>query len=146
MKPTFTLLAALLLAPLVALAQDEESRNLKKPEVDSRTCGVASTRSMSARLRLRLVRVCSGRLRWRWPSPERIEFEGALRHVPLSGDASPTTMWEKARISKNRYMNGAYWHVPVGWLLTILQPEHPELAQAVKGRWLGHLRAQQGKV
>ena len=43
-------------------------------------------------------------------------------------------------------MNGAYWHVPVGWLLTILQPEHPELAQTVKRQWLGHLREQQGKI
>ena len=78
--------------------------------------------------------------------PGEIEFEGALRHVPLSGDASPTTMWEKARPPKNRYENGAYWHIPVGWLLTILQPEHPELAQTVKRHWLGHLREQQGKV
>jgi hypothetical protein len=78
--------------------------------------------------------------------PGEIEFEGALRHVPLSGDFSPTTMWEKARPQKNRYMNGAYWHVPVGWLLTILQPEYPKLAQTIKQHWLGHLRAQQGKV
>ncbi len=78
--------------------------------------------------------------------PGEIEFEGALRHVPLSGDFSPTTMWEKARPQKNRYMNGAYWHVPVGWLLAILQPEYPELAQTIKRNWLGHLRAQQGKV
>jgi len=78
--------------------------------------------------------------------PGEIEFEGALRHVPLSGDASPTTMWEKARPQKNRYENGAYWHIPVGWLLTILQPEHPELAQTIKRNWLGHLRAQQGRV
>ncbi len=78
--------------------------------------------------------------------PGEIEFEGALRHVPLSGDASPTTMWEKARHPKNRYMNGAYWHVPVGWLLTILQPGNPELEHTVKRHWLGHLRAQQGKV
>jgi hypothetical protein len=27
-----------------------------------------------------------------------------------------------------------------------LQPEQPELAQTVKRHWLGHLRAQQGKV
>jgi hypothetical protein len=78
--------------------------------------------------------------------PGEIEFEGALRHVPLSGDFSPTTMWEKARPQKNRYMNGAYWHVPVGWLLAILQPEYPELTQTIKRNWLGHLRAQQGKV
>jgi hypothetical protein len=78
--------------------------------------------------------------------PGEIEFEGALRQVPLSGDASPTTMWEKARHPKNTYMNGAYWHVPIGWLLTILQPGHPELSQTVKRRWLGHLRAEHGKV
>ena len=78
--------------------------------------------------------------------PGEIEFEGALRHVPLSGDASATTMWEKARHPKNTYMNGAYWHVPIGWLLSILQPEHPELVQTLKRQWLGHLREQQGKI
>jgi len=78
--------------------------------------------------------------------PGEIEFEGALRQVPLSGDASPLTMWEKTKCPKNTYMNGAYWHVPVGWLLSILQPEHPELAQTVKQHWLDHLSAQQGKV
>ena len=78
--------------------------------------------------------------------PGEIEFEGALRQVPLSGDASPTSMWEKTRIPKNTYMNGAYWHVPTGWLLTVLQPAHPELTLAVKRRWLGHLHTEQGKV
>jgi hypothetical protein len=43
-------------------------------------------------------------------------------------------------------MNGAYWHVPTGWLLTVLQPAHPELTLAVKRRWLGHLHTEQGKV
>ena len=67
--------------------------------------------------------------------PGEIEFEGALRHVPLSGDASPTTMWEKARHPKNRYMNGAYWHVPVGWSdkKSLFAP-FPQLARAVSSR------------
>ena len=75
-----------------------------------------------------------------------IEFEGALRHVPLSGDASPTSAWERARPEKNRYMNGAYWHTPVGWLLAILEPEFPDLASSVQANWLNHLHAQEGKV
>ena len=75
-----------------------------------------------------------------------IEFEGALRHVPLSGDASPTSAWEKAKPEKNHYMNGAYWHTPVGWLLAVLQPDYPDLARAVQTNWLNHLHAQEGKV
>ena len=39
MKPTITLLTALLLAPMAVLAQDDEPRNLKKPEVDIATKG-----------------------------------------------------------------------------------------------------------
>ena len=75
-----------------------------------------------------------------------IEFEGALRHVPVSHDFSPTAVWERTITPKNTYQNGAYWHTPAGWLLTILQPDYPQLAQTVRRHWLGHLHAQQGKV
>lgn len=75
-----------------------------------------------------------------------IEFEGALRHVPLSGDFSPTAVWERTKTPRNTYQNGAYWHTPVGWILTILQPDYPQLAQTVQRHWLEHLHAQQGKV
>ena len=75
-----------------------------------------------------------------------IEFQGALRHVPVSYDASPTSAWEQTDEPKNRYMNGAYWHTPLGWLLNILQSEYPDLADTLKKRWLNFLLAQDKKV
>ena len=75
-----------------------------------------------------------------------IEFEGALRHVPVSHDASPTAVWERTLTPKNRYQNGAYWHTPVGWLITILQPQSPELSRTVQRHWIKHLHAQHGRV
>ncbi len=78
--------------------------------------------------------------------PGEIEFEGAIRHVPLSFDASPTTAWERARPKHNTYMNGAYWHTPVGWLLTVMADDYPDLAKKEKGHWLNHLRKQDGRV
>lgn len=75
-----------------------------------------------------------------------IEFEGALRHVPLPYDFSATAVWERTVTEKNRYQNGAYWHTPTGWLVSILQHDHPEIAQGVLRRWIDHLHAEKGKV
>ena len=70
----------------------------------------------------------------------QIMFEGALRHVPLDGDASPTSAWEKSITPHNRYQNGGFWHTPVGWLIAVLQREHPRQAQAVFEDFIVHLR------
>ncbi len=75
-----------------------------------------------------------------------IEFQGALRHVPVSLSASTTSAWERTATPGNRYQNGAYWHTPVGWLLTILNEEHPDHARCVRDRWIEHLKAEQGRV
>lgn len=75
-----------------------------------------------------------------------IEFQGALRHVPVSFDASEKSVWERSLAEKNCYQNGAYWHTPVGWLLSILKDEYPEYARGVRDRWLQHLRTEQGRV
>jgi hypothetical protein len=75
-----------------------------------------------------------------------IEFQGALRHVPLSFDASEKSVWERSLAEKNRYQNGAYWHTPVGWLLAILKDEYPVQARDVREHWLQHLRMEQGRV
>jgi hypothetical protein len=69
-----------------------------------------------------------------------ILFEGALRHVPVDRDASPTSAWEKTIAPYNRYQNGAYWHMPVGWLIAALQREHPQTAAAVFRDYVAHLR------
>ncbi|MFZ4397076.1 MAG: hypothetical protein ACOYOU_15790 [Kiritimatiellia bacterium] len=75
-----------------------------------------------------------------------IEFQGALRHVPVSLSASAASAWERTATPGNRYQNGAYWHTPVGWLLAILEDGHPEHARAIRDRWLAHLKAEQGRV
>lgn len=75
-----------------------------------------------------------------------IEYQGALRHVPVSFDASEKSVWERSLAEKNRYQNGAYWHTPVGWLLSILKDDYPEHARGVRDRWLQHLRTEQGRV
>jgi hypothetical protein len=75
-----------------------------------------------------------------------IEFQGALRHVPVSLSASATSAWERTATPGNRYQNGAYWHTPVGWLLTILKDDYPGHACAIRDRWIAHLQAEQGRV
>ena len=75
-----------------------------------------------------------------------IEFQGAIRHLPVSFDFSEKSAWEQTITGKNRYQNGAYWHTPVGWLLSILKDEYPEHTRGVCDRWLQHLRAEQGRV
>ena len=69
-----------------------------------------------------------------------IEFEGALRHVPLDRDASAHSAWERTPTPHNRYQNGAYWHMPSGWLISILKADYPELAQALANRFVAHMR------
>ncbi len=70
----------------------------------------------------------------------QIMFEGALRHVPLDRDASPTSAWEKSITPHNRYQNGAFWHTPTGWLIAVLDREHPQKAQAVFAEFMAHVR------
>lgn len=69
-----------------------------------------------------------------------ILFGGALRHVPVNRDASPSTAWEKTIAPHNRYQNGAFWHMPVGWLIAVLDREHPARAAAVFQDYMAHLR------
>jgi hypothetical protein len=69
-----------------------------------------------------------------------ILFEGALRHVPVNRDASPNTAWEKTIAPHNRYQNGAFWHMPVGWLIAALDRDYPDKALAVFQAYVAHLR------
>jgi hypothetical protein len=71
-----------------------------------------------------------------------IEFEGALRQVPLDRDASATTMWDRAVPEHNRYQNGAFWHTPTGWLISALAEPSPETARSVFKAYVRHLRAE----
>jgi hypothetical protein len=69
-----------------------------------------------------------------------IEYEGALRHVPTDCDASDHSAWEQTLTGHNRYQNGAYWHMPVGWLISVLTDSRPELARALTARLTEHMR------
>lgn len=69
-----------------------------------------------------------------------ILYEGAVRHVPLDGDASETSAWEHTEVPYNRYMNGAYWHVPTGWLIDLLSREDPDRARVVLDAYVAHMR------
>jgi len=69
-----------------------------------------------------------------------IEENGALRHVPIKHDASKSTAWERSLAPHNRYQNGAFWHMPTGWLVAILKEQHPDQAESILGRYLTHMR------
>ncbi len=75
-----------------------------------------------------------------------IEFEGALRHVPVSFNASKHSAWERTVTDMNRYQNGAYWHTPSAWLVTVLAEPYPKLAKDLLDHHLKHLRKAKGKV
>ncbi|MEA2708192.1 MAG: hypothetical protein QOF78_793 [Phycisphaerales bacterium] len=72
-----------------------------------------------------------------------ITLDGAVRHVPTTADASPTSAWEKtAGVALNTYQNGAYWHTPTGWLLNALYRHDPVLARKQFSEYIAHLRSQ----
>jgi hypothetical protein len=70
----------------------------------------------------------------------QIMCEGALRHVPLDGDASATSAWEKSITPHNRYQNGAFWHTPTGWLIAVLEADYPQHAKTAFDDYITHLR------
>jgi hypothetical protein len=69
-----------------------------------------------------------------------IAYKGAVRHVPTNHDASPTSAWERTHIARNTYQNGAYWHTPTGWLITVLRKESPHWARRIFKEMITHLR------
>ncbi len=70
----------------------------------------------------------------------QIESEGAFRHVPVMYDFSEDSSWEKTPSAKNRYQNGAYWHMPAGWMVSVLENEYPEIARGIIDRYIRHMR------
>ncbi len=69
-----------------------------------------------------------------------IGYKGAIRHVPTNRDASPTSAWERTHVSNNTYQNGAYWHVPTGWLMAALMKESPHWARRIFKEMIAHLK------
>lgn len=75
-----------------------------------------------------------------------ILYEAAVRHVPTDGDASPASMWEKCGSPHNRYQNGAYWHMPTGWLISALWPISPAAARSVWSDFVAHMRTHDFRI
>ncbi|MEQ1933369.1 MAG: hypothetical protein ABL962_05760 [Fimbriimonadaceae bacterium] len=75
-----------------------------------------------------------------------ITYCGAVRHVPTDHDFSASSAWEQtAGIPLNRYQNGAYWHVPSGWLAKILWETNKGLARQVVREMIAHFREEASK-
>lgn len=70
----------------------------------------------------------------------QIEQEGALRHVPLNYSFSVNSAWERTNTKNNTYQNGAFWHMPAGWLAHILLGAQPKLARQFVTRYLTHMK------
>ncbi len=70
----------------------------------------------------------------------QIEQQGALRHVPLNYSFSASSAWERTPTGNNSYQNGAFWHMPAGWLAHILINDQPELARQFVTRYLAHMK------
>jgi hypothetical protein len=75
-----------------------------------------------------------------------IAYKGAIRHVPTDHDFSATSAWEKtAAIPLNRYQNGAYWHVPTGWVARAIAQRDHGLGKQLVGEMVAHFREEQAK-
>ncbi len=67
----------------------------------------------------------------------------AVRHVPANLDFSKRSAWEKtAGVAVNTYQNGAFWHTPTGWLITVLARSDRVRALELFDQFVRHLRAQ----
>ncbi|MHC1768879.1 MAG: hypothetical protein AB9869_32125 [Verrucomicrobiia bacterium] len=72
-----------------------------------------------------------------------ITYLAAVRHVPINLDFSEQSAWERtAGVAVNTYQNGAFWHTPTGWLITVAARSDPALALDLFEQFLRHLREQ----
>lgn len=70
-----------------------------------------------------------------------IAWNGGVRHVPIDHDWSGASAWEETvGVPLNRYQNGAYWHVPTGWLAITLSRKDPSLGRRLVSEMIEHLR------
>jgi len=73
---------------------------------------------------------------------DTIAWKGNIRHVPVDGDFSTSTAWERVvdRQPRNRYQNGAYWGTPVGWVCEAVARTAPAVAERLALDYVGDLR------
>lgn len=71
----------------------------------------------------------------------KVTYKGAVRHVPTDHDFSKESAWEKtAGEALNTYQNGAYWHVPSGYLTQVLRKSDKKLARELVSDMVNHFR------
>lgn len=71
-----------------------------------------------------------------------IAHKGALRHVPTNHDARSDSAWERTHTPHNHYQNGAWWHMPSGWLIAVLARKDPVWAKRLFDEMIAHFRAE----
>lgn len=72
---------------------------------------------------------------------QTITWKGAVRHVPTVRDFSEQSAWEESvSVPKNRYQNGAYWHVPTGWLAKALTKSDLSLGRRLVAEMIAHFK------
>lgn len=72
-----------------------------------------------------------------------ITYLAAVRHVPTNLDFSKQSAWERtAGVAVNTYQNGAFWHTPTGWLISVVARSDKALALDLFGQFVRHLREQ----
>lgn len=73
-----------------------------------------------------------------------LAYKGAIRHVPTDRDHSESSAWERtAGVPRNRYQNGAYWHVATGWVVEAVRNDDPALARRLLGETVAHFREEE---
>ena len=70
----------------------------------------------------------------------QIEQEGAIRHVPIEHSFSTHSAWERTPTENNTYQNGAFWHMPAGWLTAVLDEIDRPRARDYLNRYIRHMR------
>lgn len=75
-----------------------------------------------------------------------LAHQGAIRHVPTDRDFSGSSAWERtAGVPRNRYQNGAYWHVATGWVVEAIRKEDPALARQLLADTVAHFRREEAR-
>lgn len=69
-----------------------------------------------------------------------LAYKGNIRHIISGEDFSETTAWEKSKVQKNTYQNGAYWGTPTGWVAYAINKVDPGLARQLVKEYISDLR------
>jgi hypothetical protein len=69
-----------------------------------------------------------------------LAYKGNIRHIIMGEDFSEATAWEKSKVQKNTYQNGAYWGTPIGWVAFAISKVDSGLAEQLVKEYINDLR------